>query len=79
MQINLEELHTMSVDISKFPGATLELRRDDNTLMAKMEYKTHSKAQEVLFEIQEAWHFILLKRHNEQIKTKSETLEEKKT
>jgi len=55
MNIDLSKIKSISLDISGFPQSILEIRREDNSLIAKKSFPTHSQGKQMLFEINSAW------------------------
>ncbi len=64
MKINLEEVKSISLDVSSFPKSVLEVIDIDNIPMVKREFSSHSKGEEVFKQINIEWTKVLKEKHN---------------
>ena len=63
LDINLDILDEISVDLSTFPHAHLELKNKGERFVKKIKFSTHDEAKKALSQINAQWHKTLKERH----------------
>ena len=64
-EINLKDVVNITIDLSKFPGASILVFGSENRLLSKMEYSSHGKATEMFNDLNSAWYRVLKEKSNE--------------
>ena len=65
MEIDLEQLDTLVVDMSKYPSAELHIKYKNESYVEKIKFSTHEKANHALRQINAEWHKVLERRYND--------------